>query len=439
MSLEQRIAAIQKERGQVWHQANTFLDEINKRSDPRMNEEERTQWQRYNEDLDQLEADGDELVQRHELETERGQVREAQGIVFGEPNESRELQTTAADLRSWIRGEKRMDATDFEGGGRVNGIYSDFSRVQRERDLVRMGASPDEVRALAWDTGSVASAVPTLFDRYLYEVMEESVSAFRMPMRRINTDSGASMEFPKVASHAIATQVAGQGTTIGGTDPTFAKLTLTPVKYGELIALADEVVNDTGVDIVEFVARDIGRAVGRRVNEAVMATVNAAVFTGAAGTASTGGSLIGPTFSNLVDVEYSINDEYRSASSVAWLFRDKTTGSIRKLRDGAGGTEGAPLWQPSLTGGIAGIRTPSTLFGYPVFTDPSIASMASNAKIGYFGDWSSYFFRTVGGNVLVERNDSVGFATDQVYFRGKMRAASGAQDLTAINLLKQSV
>lgn len=436
MSIEQRISAIQEERGRVWNEAQGFLENL---KGAEMSGEERAQWDRYNARLDQLEADGNELIQRHELETERAQVREAQGIVFGAPNESRELQTTAADLRAWIRGEKRLDAADFEGGGRVNGIYSDFSRVQRERELVRMGASPEEVRALAWDTGSVASAVPTLFDRYLYEVMQESVAAFRMPMRRINTDSGASMEFPKVTAHAIATQVAGQGTVIGGTDPTFAKLTLTPVKYGEIITLSDEVVNDTGVDIVEFVARDIGRAVGRRVNEAVMATLTGSVFVGAAGTVATGGTLIGPTFETLVDLEYSINDEYRASSSVAWLFRDKTAGAIRKLRDGAGGTEGAPLWQPSLDGGMSGFRTPSTLFGYPVFTDPSIASMASNAKIGFFGDWSSYYFRTVGGNVLVERNDSAGFTTDQVYFRGKMRAASGAQDLTAINLMKQSV
>lgn len=436
MSVEQRIKAIQEERGRVWNEAQGFLESL---KGAEMAGEERAQWERYNARLDQLEVDGQDLIKRYDLENERAATREAQGIAFGEPNEQRELQTTAADLRSWIRGEKRMSATDFESGSSVNGIYSDFSRVQKERDLVRMGASPEEVRALAWDTGSVASAVPTLFDRYLYEILEETVAAFRMPMRRLNTDSGAPMDFPKVTAHAIATQVAGQGTAFAGTDPTFGKLTLTPVKYGELVKLSDEVVNDTGVDIVEFVARDIGRAVGRRVNEAVMARVNAAAFTGSAGTVATGGSLIGPGYNSLVDLEYAINDEYRASSSVAWLIRDKTAASIRKLRDGAGGTEGAPLWQPSLTGGLAGFRTPPTLFGYPVYTDPSIASMGSNAKIAYFGDWSSFFFRTVGGNVLVERNDSVGFATDEVFFRGKLRADAGAQDLTAISLLKQSV
>jgi HK97 family phage major capsid protein len=118
--------------------------------------------------------------------------------------------------------------------------------------------------------------------------------------------------------------------------------------------------------------------------------------------------------------------------------RDKTAGVVRKLRDGAGGTEGAPLWQPSLTSGITGGRGADTLFGYPVFTDPGVASMASNARTVFFGDWNAYYFRTVG-DLMVERNDSVGFATDEVFFRGKWRAAGGAQDLTAINLMKQSV
>ena len=61
-----------------------------------------------------------------------------------------------------------------------------------------------------------------------------------------------------------------------------------------------------------------------------------------------------------------------------------------------------------------------------------------NAKIMQFGDWSAYYFRTVG-SLMVERNDSVGFDTDQIHYRGKWRATGGFQDLTAVNSLKASV
>ena len=436
MDINQRIKAIQETRGRVWNEAQGFLADL---EGVEMNAEQRTQWERYNVRLDELQADGEELIKRAETEQERAQVREAQSIAFGaEPDDETERRNLNADLRDWIRGEKRMSTHDFESGRPVNAISANLRGVQRERDLLRMGATPEEVRALAWDTGSVASAVPTLFDRTLYEVMEESIAAFKMPLRRMSTDSGAPMDVPKVTAHAIATQVAGQGTTLAGTDPTFGKTTLTPVKYGELITIASEVVSDTGVDIVSWVARDIGRAVGRRLDTADMAKITAAAFTGAAGTMATGGSLVGPTFSNLVSTEFSVNDEYRSSQAAGWLFRDATAGVIRSLRDGAGGTEGAPLWQPNLTGGLSGFNRPSTLFGYPVFTDPNIASMATNAKIAFFGDWSSFYFRTVG-ELMVERNDSVGFTTDTVAFRGKWRGDAAAADLTAINFMAQRI
>jgi hypothetical protein len=114
-----------------------------------------------------------------------------------------------------------------------------------------------------------------------------------------------------------------------------------------------------------------------------------------------------------------------------------TAGTIRKLRDGAGGTTGAVMWVPSPTKGLV-VGQPDLLNGYPVYTDPNVASIASTKKVVFFGDWNAYYFRTVG-DLMVERNDSVGFATDEVFFRGKWRAAGGAQDLTAINLMKQSV
>jgi HK97 family phage major capsid protein len=258
-----------------------------------------------------------------------------------------------------------------------------------------------------------------------------------MPTTRIVTASGEPMDFPKVASHAVATQVSGQGTTLAGTDPTFAKLTLTPVKHGELVKIASEVVTDSGIDIVGFIARDIGRALGRQVNAVEMAVLVASAFAGTGGTVATGGSLVTPDYDDLVNLQYSIVDAYRNGNA-GWLMKDSTAGTLRKLRDGAGGTEGAPLWQPSTQTGIAGQVQPDTLLGFPVFTDPAVAAQGSNARVVFFGDWSAYYLRLVG-DPIIERNDSVGFATDEVYFRGKWRADSGAQDTTAINLLKMSV
>jgi len=66
-----------------------------------------------------------------------------------------------------------------------------------------------------------------------------------------------------------------------------------------------------------------------------------------------------------------------------------TAAQIRKLRDGAGGTVGAFIRNASPTAGMQqGQR--DTLLGYRVEIDASVVSLASDAKVVAFGDWSAY-------------------------------------------------
>jgi HK97 family phage major capsid protein len=155
------------------------------------------------------------------------------------------------------------------------------------------------------------------------------------------------------------------------------------------------------------------------------------------GTIATGGTLITPTVEKLIDLQYSVNDEYRESPACAWLMKDSTAGTLRTLRDGAGGTVGAFIWEPSLTSGIIN-GTPDRLLGRPVFVDSNVAAQGSNAKIIAFGDFSAVYIRTVG-NAIVERDSSPGFATDETWFRAKTRVDSEVADLTALNVMKQSV
>jgi HK97 family phage major capsid protein len=263
------------------------------------------------------------------------------------------------------------------------------------------------------------------------------------PTTRINTTSGEQLEFPRLAAHAIGTQVSGQGTALAGTDPTFAKMTLNAFKYGQLVVVASEVVQDSGIDIASFLGRDLGRGLGR-----VIAT-DLVVGTGTnepngimtaivgSGTIATGGSLITPTVEKLIDLQYSVNDSYRSDPSCAWLMNDSTAGTIRKLRDGAGGTIGAFLWEPSLTSGIIN-GTPDRLLGKPVYVDSNVAAAGSNAKTVAFGAMNAYYVRSVG-NPILESDNSRYFDTDQIGYRVKTRVDGDLIDSAAVNILKQSV
>jgi HK97 family phage major capsid protein len=273
--------------------------------------------------------------------------------------------------------------------------------------------------------------------------MEASNGFMRAPTTKIVTTTGEQIPFPKLAAHAIATQVSGQGTTLAGTDPTFAKITLDAYKYAELVIVANELLSDSVVDIGSFLARDIGRALGRVIDTDLVTGSGSGKPNGimtalvGSGTIATGGSLItvDTVVNKLIDLQYSVVDEYRTRPSCAWLMSDSTAGSLRKMRDN--GTVGAFLWQPMTTNGLVD-GTPDRFLGFPVYTDSNVAAAASNAKTVAFGDMSAYYVRTVG-NVTIESDSSRYFDTDQTGFRGKYRVDGDLMDTAAVNVLKQSV
>lgn len=404
--------------------------------------EEQQKVDRIDARVSEIESQVSAVDQREQRERESAVAREAfdrQHPGTSDAPVSRDDSRQA--LYEWMRGSARHHEDRDEPG--KNAVRIDMRRARREVEAIRSGASAEELRALLWDTGSSASLVPTDLARDLYQAMTASVALMRMPTTKITTPSGNPIDFPRAGTDGAATAVIAQGTTIGGTDPTFSRMRLDAFKRGQIVQLAAETIQDSGVGIVEFVVNDIGRTVGELVaTEFAVGTGSGqpnGVMTaiGGAGTIVTGGTLIDPTPEKLIDLVYSVNGNYRARSSAAWLMRDLTAANIRKLRDGAGGTVGAFIWQPSLTEGIQG-GEPGLLLGYPVWTDPNIASLASNAKVIAFGDFSAFYIRQVD-DFVVERSDDVAFKEDLVTFRGKTRVDSDLRDSTAINIIKRSV
>lgn len=428
MDIRAHVITLNETRARVFNELKAVLDDTAGRE---RNEEEKAVIARLDARIDELDAEVREFVARETRETEAAQLREVQSRLFGEaPKATTAVDELRAFLDASLRGEKVVLEVNIEG-------------ARRERELLRAGASAEELRVLAYDTGSSGSLVPTTLARSLYEYMEASNGIFRAPTTKLNTGSGEQLELPRLAAHAIATQVSGQGTTLAGTDPTFAKMTLNAYKYGELVVVASELVQDSVIDIGSFLGRDIGRALGRVIATDLVTGSGSGKPNGimtaivGSGTIATGGSLITPTVEKLIDLQYSVNDEYRNSPDAAWLMNDSTAGTLRKLRDGAGGTVGAFLWEASLFNGISNDR-PDRLLGKPVYTDPNVAAAGSNAKTVAFGDMSAYYVRTVG-NPVIESDSSRYFDTDQVAFRGKWRVDGDLIDTTAINVIKQSV
>lgn len=444
MDMREHVIKLNERAIKINAEQMAYLDECVKRHPGEANTAEETAAiAKMDVDIADLRAEVKTFVDRETREKEDAQLREAHADVFGtEKVLAKQEENFSQRFAAWARGEVRGD-TDFEG--KANTLSMDLRPAHRIMDMLRQGATHADVRALLWDTGSIASGVPTTTANTIYQLMTAGIAAFRMPTTKLTTDGGETMYFPRINAHGIGTQVIAQGTAIGGTDPTFLRMQLDAYKYGQLVQVSSETITDNGFDVLGFVAGNVARAVAQVADaDLVVGTgsgepqgMMGAVTVGAAGTVATGGTLITPTFENLVDLKYSVNDQYRQSPAVAFLMRDATAAIIRKIRDGAGGTVGQPLWQMSPYMGL-NTGQPDTLLGDPVYIDPNVASCASNARIVTYGDWNAYYTRLVGSFVF-ERSDDYAFNVDEVTFRGKQRLDGDYIDLTAVNLLKQSV
>ena len=427
MDIRSHVIALNEDRARVVEQLRSELDYTAGRE---RTAEESQKIARLDARIDEIDAEVREFVARETREREAATLREQTLSVFGDTRTAKRDAHSVDAFRSWLANPHG----EFE---------VDIQRAMRERQLLRQGASPDEIRALAWDATSGSLVVPTTMARSLFDLLEANIAAFRIGATQMNTSTGENMQLPRLQTHGIGTQVSGQGTTIAGSDPVMNRVNLNVFKYGQLVRVSSELVNDAAFDIASWLGGDIGYALGRVVdadlvvgtgtNEPTGMTILAGAGTNAP--IKTGGSLIAPTVEKFIDLQYSVADSVRQRGS--WLMHDSTAGSIRKLRDGAGGTIGAFLWEPSLTAGLQSGQ-PDRFLGNPVYTDTNCASAGSNAILATFGDFSEYVIRTVG-NPTIESDTSRYFDTDEVGYRGKWRVGGNHRQVGYLNTLVQNV
>lgn len=309
----------------------------------------------------------------------------------------------AAEVRKWARGE--------EGAGRA-------------LEIRRMAAGPINYRTLL-TTGTASSVIPTDFYDQLIAHLIEVSGVMQCGPTVLNTGGGETLQVPKTTAHSTATSAAQAGQ-IPSSDPTFSMQPLSAYKYGILLQVARELIDDTAVDLLGYLAMQAGRALGNAFGTDLVNGTGTSQPAGIVTTATTGvtGATTGvagaPSYANLVDLEYSVIAPYRQSRSCYWLAADKTIGGFRKITD----TTGRPIWEPS-----AVLGSPDLLLGKPLVADPFMPAQGVNAKAIAFGDFSQYFVRLVGG-VRFERSDDFAFGTDLVTFRAILRGDGTLVDRT---------
>lgn len=299
---------------------------------------------------------------------------------------------------------------------------SDFVVAETQKsdmDYVRALAT-GEIRSHNFETrgtltpSNSSGVVPQSFVARVYDLARE-VGPMLDVSEVFNTQSGEDLKIPTLTAYGTATYDA-PGAAIDESEPTFSSITLGAKKYGFLVPVARELIEDGGVDVAEVLARAAGNSIG--------VAINAALTTGAGGSsaptgivtaAGTGvsGTIAGGLFTadQLIDLVYSVDGAVRRLQGTGWLMSPTAIRNARKLKD----NDGQYLFQPSLQAG-----QPDQLLGFRVNENPAMAAVGSAAASVGFGYLPSYKVRVAGG-LRVDRSDDYKFANDLAVFRFLIR------------------
>jgi HK97 family phage major capsid protein len=295
----------------------------------------------------------------------------------------------------------------------------DVSEVSKsDYDYVRSLAK-GEIRSHNFETrgtltpSNAGGVVPQSFVARVYDLARE-VGPMLDLGERFETAGGEDLKIPVLTNYATAV-LETAGATIDESEPTFSSITLGAYKYAFLVPVARELIEDSGVDIAEVLARAAGNSIGVAVNAALTTGSGSSQPTGIVTAAGTGvsGTIAGGLFTadQLIDLVYSVDGAVRRLPGTGFLMAPSAIRNARKLKT----TDGYYLFEPGLNGATA-----DRLLGYPVFENPGMAAVGSaSASVGY-GYLPSYKIRLAGG-LRVDRSDDFKFANDLAVFRFMIR------------------
>ena len=292
--------------------------------------------------------------------------------------------------------------------------------VSEQRDIFRALAN-GEMRSHDFEARATlvpgANTVPVSFYDQVFGVARQ-VGPFLDVADVITRQQGNDLRIPIYTAFSTAGSTAA-GTALTESNPTFDSLLIQPVKFGFVIPVANELLNDSGFDIEAVLAEQAGNAIGYAVNAAVTTTVVAAAGSGV--TASTATAV---SADNLIDLAYSVDGAVRSAANAGYMVNTSTLGAMRKLKD----TVGNYLYQ-------VGVGQPDVFAGFKVYENASMDSIATTKKAVLFGDFSATKIVTTGLNVATSVDAY--FAQDVTGYRFTYRVGSGLTHAAKVKYLLQ--
>lgn len=383
------LTALQEQRGRLVTQAREALDEIKSNTDESRAAELEARHDAIMADFDKVEAN---IAREERLAAMEARMEEARAKQ--RPN----MEGEARGAEEPAKPEYREAFVELARNG------FDIQAVSAEaRAVLKAGVAEFRSQSTTAAAGgyTVPTDLATAIDKTLKmwgPMYDEAITTV------LNTASGNPIDFPTVDDTGVAVAKHTEATAMtddGGVDATFGKMTLNAYAYDtEWVQISMELLQDSAVNIEQFLGELLGERLARRVNTELTTgdgngDPNGIVTASSLGKESTSGTAI--TADELIDLLHSVDPAYRMSPKARFMFNDSTLAAIRKLKDGSNNY----LWQ------MGDIRTgaPGTLLGQPYSINQAMASIGVGAKAVLFGDFSKYYVRKVGAPVVGVRRE----------------------------------
>jgi HK97 family phage major capsid protein len=368
-----------------------------------------------------------EAADRLEAERDR-QLAEVRAMATRgrQPTLSREAAETARAFRSAIFSKNPAPIEVY-----ASELADDWPDDVPEPVMGRAGRVRIHTRDTLKSTATQAMGVD-VYGRLVQHLVETS-AIMRAGATVVTTDTGEDLVVPR-STGFVTSAITAEGAQITESDPALSTVTLKAFKYANYFEVSQELANDSPTNLLDFLARQAALSLGLGTTGYGDDLINGAgtteprgllldAGTGVTGPAGTGTTLGTQGTANqgtdaLWNLVGSVAEPYATADSAAFLMRNASNVTIRKLRD----TSGQP---------VNGLTDRRSILGYPVYVDPFMPAMANTNESIAFGAMDRYFVRIVNG-VRFERSDEFRFQNDLVAFRCIVRLDGALIDTNAV-------
>jgi len=233
--------------------------------------------------------------------------------------------------------------------------------------------------------------------------------------RVLRTASGSTLYWPTEDDTTTKAVKVGEAASFTVQDLTFGQKQLDAYKYGTLVKVSYELLQDNAYNIEQEVRNAFAPRFGRILNQECTTGDGSGDPNGIV-TASTLGkttaSATAFTYLEILDLKHSIDPAYRNSPQFGFMFNDAVLLAIKKLVD----SQNRPLWMPSYVAG-----QPDTIDGTRYYINQDMdSSINASSKLILVGDFSKYIVRMVQ-DMIIARRDELYSENGLVGFHGWMR------------------